>query len=684
MPLAQLLHLLRPRLTQTVTGPGPVRIALDGRHGWFMWEITGAPGHHTLTLEGMAGDDPIDGGQFTREVGPSGQGKRLVRIPRGCRAVFLDSVEPVDRATRHRLVPLWEHRAVTVMGRKLAAGQRPAAMPIETLHLAYRRRFPPADPQAVYAGWIRWREPELLAASLPAAVPSPSPLIRVVVDGIGAEPTALATTLDSVRKQDWPGAEVVVVGAPCSGDWPTTWHWRTSATPGAAALAIGINDQTSGWALRLAAGDRLIPSALVRFAAAAVRHPQADLLYGDVDHWIDGQRRDPRFRPQFQRDFLLGMDWLSGPVLFSVPRLLAVGGIRDRGPAWHQELVLRLTRDRDPAHQVHLPGILAHVAPTSDLPAAAVAAVVQESLGTRATAMPGPRPGTCRIRWQLPVSSPIPSHRLRVSAIIPTRDGAVLDRCLDGLLRRTAWPDLEAIVVDNGSRLPETQTRLRRWSGDPRLRIVHDARPFNYAALNNAAARLATGEVLLLLNDDVEPDGDPQWLAELVAQTLRGDSGCVGPLLLYPGTRRIQHAGVTLGIGIASHGHRLMPAEHPGVDGRLSVAHEVSAVTGACLAVRREVFWSVGGLEEALAVAFNDVDLCLKIRARGLRNRFTPAAVLLHHESLTRGADLSPEKRRLLEWESAWMRHRWGAELDTDPSYHPYLSRTSTRFVPEW
>jgi len=197
--------------------------------------------------------------------------------------------------------------------------------------------------------------------------------------------------------------------------------------------------------------------------------------------------------------------------------------------------------------------------------------------------------------------------------------------------------------------------------------------PFNFSRLNNAAAREANGTVLAFVNNDIEITRE-DWLDEMVALALRPETGCVGAKLLYP-DGRLQHAGVVIGLGgVAGHGHRFVRGDEAGYLGRLRATHEVSAVTAACLVIRRSVFDAVGGFDEELAVAFNDVDFCLKVRAAGYRNLWTPFAELIHHESVSRGRDLTPAKAKRFAEEYAAMQRRWGGQLLGDPYYSPHLT----------
>ncbi len=279
------------------------------------------------------------------------------------------------------------------------------------------------------------------------------------------------------------------------------------------------------------------------------------------------------------------------------------------------------------------------------------------------------------------VVHPVPHPPPEAEIIIPTRNGGdMLRRCLESVFAKTDYPHYLVTLVDNGSDDPLTLDLLARLSLSPGVRLVRDEQPFNFAAINNRAVSASGARVVCLLNDDVEVIS-PGWLTELVSQALRPEVGAVGARLLYP-DGRIQHGGVVLGLRrSAAHAHKGFPGKAPGYMGRLRLVQDCTAVTAACLAVDRKKYLGVGGMDEqSLAVAYNDVDLCLKLRRAGYLNVWTPHAELYHHESATRGRDVSPEKRLRLKAEAAVMNERWGMREYQDPYYHPALSRKCEDF----
>lgn len=301
---------------------------------------------------------------------------------------------------------------------------------------------------------------------------------------------------------------------------------------------------------------------------------------------------------------------------------------------------------------------------------------LQSLLGTGLCSVESGRlPASWQVSWPLPEPPPL------VSLCIPTRNAlAVLKPCLESILGGTEYTNIEVLVVDNQSDCPETLNYLAEFPQlDARVRVLRYNAPFNFAAINNYAVAHANGELIGLINNDVSPR-HAGWLGEMVRQALRPEIGCVGAKLYYPnGT--IQHAGVVLGVGgVAGHAFRFEPGDSAGYQGRLEVVQNYSAVTAACLVVRKSTFLEAGGMDEQLAVNYNDVDFCLKVRSLGYRNLWTPYAELTHHESATRGGTSTPEKTARAERERRLMHQKWGDLLMTDPAYHPALTHVHEDF----
>jgi GT2 family glycosyltransferase len=291
----------------------------------------------------------------------------------------------------------------------------------------------------------------------------------------------------------------------------------------------------------------------------------------------------------------------------------------------------------------------------------------------------------------LRVRYPVPNPGPLVSLIVPTfNQYRLLSQCVEGLLKKTSYSNIEVIIVDNRSDDAQTLEYLRELPNrDARVKVIKDLGAFNFSRINNHAVKHATGSILGFINNDIEVI-HPEWLSEMVSHIVRPDVGAVGARLLFPnGT--IQHVGVITGIGgVAGHMFKCMPMNSFGYFCRAILPQDLSAVTAACMLVKKELFDTVGGFdEERLAVAFNDIDLCLKLRQLGKRVVFTPYAELLHHESVTRGYEDTPEKKERFDREFAAMQKKWGEALTSDPFYNPNLSYDDGNFQiadkkPEW
>lgn len=430
--------------------------------------------------------------------------------------------------------------------------------------------------------------------------------------------------------------------------------------------------------------DELAPHALYLVAEELDRHPEADIVYSDEDK-IDeaGRRFEPFCKTVWNPDLFFAQNYLSHLGVFRSDLLRRVGGFR-QGFEGSQDydLAIRCVAATHPDKIRHIPFILYHwraVAGSTSLSTAqkgyaedaAVRALTEHfrAVNTAVTVEPGGWPTTYRVRYPLPDPAP------RVAIIIPTRDGlSLLRRCVTSVIEKTVYPDFELIIVDNRSTDPATLTYLEGLAASGAARVLPFDGEFNFSAINNFAARQATGEILCLLNNDMEAI-PPEWLAEMVTQALRPEIGAVGAKLSYPDDR-IQHAGIILGMmGVANHSHQFRSRHLPGYYAQLKVPRAVAAVTGACLVVRRELFDLVGGLDEVhLPVAFNDVDFCLRLNDAGYRTLWTPYAELYHHESASRGSDQAGESQARLAAETAYMQERWGARLRDDPYYSPNLS----------
>ncbi len=442
-----------------------------------------------------------------------------------------------------------------------------------------------------------------------------------------------------------------------------------------AASNDGLKIATGEWIGLLDHDDFLEPDALFRTAEVLQTKPETDLIYSDEDKLTEQGFDAPMFKPDWSPDFFLSYNYLCHFTTLRRSLVEEVGGFRPAfDGAQDYDLFLRVIEKTQRIH--HVPRVLYHwrrsANSTSDnirrKPKALEAGkkAIDEYLQRRG------EPGYVAVDWRTHaywVKREIVRPR-KISIIIPARDGIpLLERCIASVVAKTSYDDYEIVIVDNDSQSAEARDYFARTPH----RLLHYPGPFNFSAMNNFAVEQTDSPWLLFLNNDVEVI-ESEWLTAMAEHVQRPEVGAVGARLLYPNDT-VQHAGVVLGVGgIAEHAFRGLGAEEPGVCRQLQVTRNYSAVTGACLLTRREVFDEMGGFdEERLPVTFNDVDLCLKMRRAGYLVVYTPFAKLYHHESATRRR--SEEAR-----ETGVMRERWSDFLARDPCYNPNLSREQADF----
>lgn len=462
----------------------------------------------------------------------------------------------------------------------------------------------------------------------------------------------------------------------------------------------GHISQASNDALEMATGeytllldhdDLLTPNTLKIFVDAINKHPEAKLFYADEDKINDDNYRFmPHFKPDWNPDLLYSQNYIGHPVIYKTKKLKQIGGFRlgVEGSQDH-DLLLRYTDNLTSDEIIHLPWILYHWRATEtstaqntdskDYTTQAGIKSLQDFFHHKKIDIKvkaGQYPNTYRCKWPLPSQPPL------VSLLIPTRDGYdILKTCLESILEKTTYKNFEILVLNNQTTCPKTLALFKSITvKHANLRILDWNQPFNYSAINNYGVEHAKGEIIGLINNDIEVITH-DWLTEMVSHAIRPEIGCVGAKLFYPNDT-IQHAGVILGIGgVAGHSHKYFNRQDPGYFSRLQLTQNLSAVTAACLLVRKSIFKEVNGLdEENLTVAFNDVDFCLKVREAGYRNLWTPYAELYHHESISRGADDNPQKQKRAHQEISFMKHKWHTQLQHDPAYNRNLSLTYENF----
>lgn len=533
------------------------------------------------------------------------------------------------------------------------------------------------------------------------------PLVSVIVPAFNTPEKYLRSAIESVRRQLYENWELCV-----ADDASTEPHVRAILDEYAecdkrikvvhrdvnghisAASNSALESATGEYVALLDHDDELTEHALYWVVKALNDQPWARIVYSDEDKIDDsGRRTDPHFKSDWNPDLLLSQNYICHLTVYDSALVKSVGGFRAgvEGSQDH-DLVLRCSRGLQAAQIIHVPKVLYHwrMLAGSTAQSAADKAYTTDAgmtalrdhfaeIGQDVTVAPGLLPNTYRAQYPLPTPEPL------VSLLIPTRDGLdLLQQCVSSILDKTTYANFEILILDNQSQEPATHAFFQDIQRDPRVRVVSYDHPFNFSAINNFGARQARGELIGLINNDVEVISS-EWLTEMVSHACRPEIGCVGAKLYYPDDT-VQHAGVILGIGeVAGHSHKYYPRTACGYFSRLMLVQDLSAVTGACLIMRKELYERVGGLdEENLTVAFNDVDLCIKVREAGYRNLWTPYAELYHHESVSRGHEDTPEKQERFRKEIECMVSRWGDLLKRDPCYSPNLNGKYEDFSYAW
>ncbi len=613
----------------------------------------------------------------------------------GPRRRFLRGIRRTLAAIKHHgprqfLADVWSR----VRLRRAGFGKLPAACAADSSSLSFEEIW-----QQAYEAWIAVREPGPGALRLQSQTAlNLEPLISVVVPVYRTPLPFLIAMLESVRSQTYANWQLCIAdggsGDPVLQSVLDSYRCRDSRVcVRHLPENLGIAGNTNA-ALELATGDyvafldhddTLAPFALFEVASAIDLHPDADLLYSDEDK-IDEQgtrRHDVFFKPAWSPETLRSYNYICHLAVYRHSLLRQLGGVRAGfDGAQDHDLVLRAAeRSRQ---IVHIPHVLYHwrehggstARDTSIKPEAGLAgkrAVGEhlQRLGIAAEVSDEPRRLAYQVKYNL-------TRRPLVSILIPNKDAhQVLDTCLRSLDRST-YREIEVLILENNSTEPATFDYYRQLASKPEVRVLTWTGPFNYAAINNWGAAQARGELLLLLNNDTEAI-NPDWIERMLEHAQREEVGGVGARLYFP-DRTIQHAGVVVGMGgVAGHLYRGFPGDHTGNRYRLLVAQNVSAVTAACLMMRKNVFDAVEGFDDRFGVAFNDVDLCLKVRKLGKLLVWTPFAELWHYESKTRGAENTPAKQLRFAREIKLFKEKWGDVLaGGDPYYNPNLTLSFT------
>ncbi len=531
------------------------------------------------------------------------------------------------------------------------------------------------------------------------------PLISVLMPVFNPPTQFLRSAIESVMDQAYPHWELRIVDDRSTDKRVHELLREYAAKDARINIELlgkngGISDASNA-ALRTARGawialldhdDALTEHALFLAAKAIREFPEAELFYSDEDKInACGQRYNPYFKTDWNKALFRSHNLITHLGVYRAATARELGGFRSRfDGAQDYDLALRFSEKARPDQIVHIPHILyhwrAHPASTADPESDAKPYAMLN--GRRALEEHLERSNQdadvelldhgFRVRYKL-------KQTPKVSLLIPTKNRVeLISRCVESIRRLTHYPDYEIIIIDNGSTESAALAFLEHASALPGVRVLRIEGEFNFSKLNNRAVAECSGEIVALMNSDLEA-AQSDWLREMVSHALQPGTGAVGTLLLFPDDT-VQHAGVILGIGgVAGHSHKGFPRDQRGYFGRNCLISEFSAVTGACLVVSKRLYQQAGGLDENnLKVAFNDVDFCLRLRELGYRNVLTPYAYFYHHESASRGYEDTPEKVRRFEQEVQFMKDRWGALLLTDPAYNPNLTLQAEDFAFAW
>lgn len=530
------------------------------------------------------------------------------------------------------------------------------------------------------------------------------PLISVLMPVYNTRPKYLRKALDSVIEQTYPHWELCIADDaspnPEIRSVLDEYMRRDARIHVVFRKSNGHISASSNSALEIAKGefvalmdhDDAIPAhALFMVADEINRHADVDLIYTDEDKVDENDlRHDPHFKTDWNIELFYSQNFIAHLGVYRTSIARKIGGFRvGFEGSQDYDFALRFLKQTDGSRIRHIPHVLYHwrIFPgvtsfSTDNPDASVETARRAMVEYFSDVEPTSEvvaidrfPGWWRIKRQMPAVLP------RVSLIVPTRDRLeVLRPAVDGLMHDTAYDDLEIIVVDNDSQEADTLSYFDEIKRDSRVNVLTVPGPFNFSALNNAAVAIASGSVIGFVNNDIEII-HPDWLQEMVTQLDRPNVGAAGAKLYYANDT-IQHAGVVLGLyGVAAHGHRHFPRDTIGYFGRPMLVQNMSAVTAACMLVRKDVFVQVGGYDEVnLTVGYNDVDLCLKIREAGHDIVFTPFAELYHLESVSRGANFTPAQIERDALERAYMLSRWADVIAHDPFYSPNLTITAENY----
>lgn len=533
-----------------------------------------------------------------------------------------------------------------------------------------------------------------------------NPLISIIVPVYNPSEELLIACIESVRKQSYSNWELCL-----ADDCSPAQHVQAVLKKYAELdnrIKVVLREQNghiseaSNSAIEIAQGewialldhdDELHQHALYEVVTVINHLPNTTLIYTDEDK-IDesGNRCEPHFKPPWNLDLLYSQNYVSHLGVYRSDIVKRISGFR-KGLEGSQDydLLLRYSREIDHKSIVHIPKVLYHWRMVEGSTAlahgeksyttdAGILALKDhfEALNQEVTVEKGFHDNIYRVNWPTEIEN---SETPLVSLVIPTYNGRdITKQAIDSILEKSTYRNFEILLVDNNSDAPDALSYFDEIDKHEQVRVLRYPHPFNYSAINNFAVKHAMGSIIGLVNNDIEVIS-PDWLSEMVSHAIRTDIGCVGAMLYFHNDT-IQHAGAVIGIGgVAGHSHKYFKRGDYGYFSRLKIVHNVSAVTAACLLVKRKIFDEVNGLNEKdLKVAFNDIDFCLKVQKAGYRNIWTPYAELYHYESISRGAEDNPEKIARFNMEVEYMKKVWKTETFEDICYSRNLTKLREDF----
>ena len=530
-----------------------------------------------------------------------------------------------------------------------------------------------------------------------------TPRISVAVPAFRTPEVFLRQMIQSLLDQTYPNWELCIAnGSPDDTEMTAILKEYASADRRICVRDLrenlGIAGNTNA-ALTMASGefvglldhdDLLAPNALYEIVKKLNEDRELDAVYTDEDKVTTdlSEHFQPHLKPDFNLDLLRSNNYICHFFVVRKTIVDKVGGFRQEfDGAQDHDFIFRCVEEAS-GRVGHVPEIVyhwrTHKASTADNPASKMYAfdagkrAIEAHLkrvGVEGEVSHTPDLGFFRVKY------PVHGEPM-VSIIIPNKDEKEsLQACIESIREKTEYQNYEILIIENNSTSEEIFHYYKELSRDPKIRLLRWKKEFNYSAINNYGVRHAKGDYLLFLNNDVTVI-TPGWIKEMLGVCQRGEVGVVGVKLIYP-DNTIQHAGCVIGIGgIAGHMFVDMPANRTGYLHKASILQDMSAVTAACMMMKRSAFDKVGGFTEELAVAFNDVDLCLKIREKGYLNIFTPFAELYHYESKSRGYEDTPEKQKRFLSEINYMKAHWSEILTKgDPYYNENFSLNTCNYT---